>query len=98
MATRSQSCLPSQAASRAARVTAALRLRDTAATMSQENVELVRRWLWAFQSDTDAFREIVHPEIEWSPFEEDHTPSHGVEAAMRIRNQWIETWDEHRVD
>jgi ketosteroid isomerase-like protein len=66
--------------------------------MSQKNVETVRRWLWAFENDTDAFRHIVHPEIEWSPFEESHTPSHNVEGAMRIRNQWVDTWDEHRID
>jgi len=28
----------------------------------------------------------IHPEIEWSPFEESHTPSYGVEGALRIRN------------
>jgi ketosteroid isomerase-like protein len=66
--------------------------------MSRENVEVVRRWLWAFESDTDAFRDTIHPEIEWFPFEESHTPSYGVEGAMRIRNQWIDTWDEHRID
>src|SRR5512133_1991124 len=66
--------------------------------MSEEKVEVVRRFLWAFENDTDAFRQTLHPEIEWSPFEESHTPSHGVEGAMRIRNQWLDTWDEHRID
>jgi ketosteroid isomerase-like protein len=66
--------------------------------MSQGNVELVRRWLWAFENDTGAFRDALHPEIEWSPFEDSHTPSHGVEEAVRIRNQWLDAWDEHRVD
>jgi ketosteroid isomerase-like protein len=66
--------------------------------MSQENVEVVRRWLWAFENDADAFRDALHPEIEWCPFEESHTPSYGVEGAMRIRKQWLDTWDEHRVD
>jgi hypothetical protein len=23
---------------------------------------------------------------------------HGVEAAMRNRNEWLDTWDEHRFD
>ncbi len=66
--------------------------------MSEENVEVVRRWFWAFENDTEAFRHTLHPEIEWSPFEESHTPSYGVEGAMRIRNQWLDTWDEHRFD
>jgi len=67
--------------------------------MSQEHVDgVVRRWLWAFENDTDAFRDIIHPEIEWSPFEDSHTPSYGVEGALRIRNEWSDTWDEHRID
>jgi ketosteroid isomerase-like protein len=66
--------------------------------MSRENVELVRRWFWAFGDDIDAFRDTLHPEIEWRPFEDNHTPSYGVDGAMRIRNNWIESWDEHRVD
>ena len=65
--------------------------------MSQENIEIVRRWLWAFENDTDAFRDTLHPEIEWFPFEDSHSPSYGVEGAMRIRNQWLDAWDEHRV-
>jgi len=59
---------------------------------------VVRRWFWAFENDTDAFRGTLHPEIEWRPFEDNHTPSYGVEGAMRIRNHWLDTWDEHRVD
>ena len=70
--------------------------------MSQENVEVrseaVRRWIWAFENDTDIFRSSLHPEIEWFPIEEDHTPTYGVEGAMRLRNEWLDTWDEHRVD
>jgi ketosteroid isomerase-like protein len=66
--------------------------------MSQENVEVVQRWIDTFADDPDAFRETLHPEIEWFPFEENHTPSHGVEGGMRIRNQWMGSWDEMRVD
>jgi len=37
--------------------------------MSQENVDdVVRRWLWALENDTDAFGDAIHPEIEWSPW------------------------------
>jgi ketosteroid isomerase-like protein len=66
--------------------------------MSRENIEVVRAWVWAFENDADAFRDTLHPEIEWRPFEENHTPYYGVEGAMRIRNHWLDTWEEHRVD
>jgi len=66
--------------------------------MSRENLEVVERFLWAFENDTEAFRDTCHAEIEWRPFEEDHTPSHGVEGAMRIRNEWLGSWDQHQVD
>src|SRR5215216_5517285 len=65
--------------------------------MSQENVELVQRWIASFDSDADAFRDTLHPEIEWLPFEENHTPSRGIAGAMQIRNQWRDTWDEMRA-
>jgi ketosteroid isomerase-like protein len=66
--------------------------------VSQENVEIVLSYLWAFENDTDSFREIAHPDIEWAPFEADHTPSYGVAGAMGIRNGWLEAWEEHRID
>jgi ketosteroid isomerase-like protein len=66
--------------------------------MSQKNVETVRRWLWAFDNDADTFRQLTHPEIEWMPFEDNHTPSNGVDGAMRIRNGWFDAWDEHRLE
>lgn len=70
--------------------------------MSQENVEVrnevVRRWFAAFDDDDDAFRETLHPEVEWFPFEENHTPSYGIEGAMRNRKNWLETWDEHQFE
>jgi ketosteroid isomerase-like protein len=70
--------------------------------MSRANVEVhnevVRRWIWAFENDTDAFRDTLHPEIEWFPIEENRTRNYGVESAMRNRNQWFDTWDEHRIE
>jgi ketosteroid isomerase-like protein len=66
--------------------------------MSQENVEVVRQFLWAFENDTDAFRDTLHPEIEWFPIEENQRRLYGVEAAMQNRNEWLDTWDEHRFD
>ena len=66
--------------------------------MSQENVEVARRYIWAFVNDLDTFRELTHPEIEWAPVEENHTPSHGIEGAVRIRNGWLEAWDMYRLE
>jgi hypothetical protein len=66
--------------------------------MSQENVEVVRRWLWAFENDVDAFRDTLHPEIDWLVIEENQRGMYGVEAAVRNRNEWLDTWDEHRID
>jgi ketosteroid isomerase-like protein len=64
--------------------------------VSQENVELVRRWVWAFVNDTDTFLEVAHPEIEWAPIEENHTVFHGHEGAMQIRTEWLASFDEQR--
>jgi ketosteroid isomerase-like protein len=70
--------------------------------MSHQNVEVrneaVRSFISAFENDTDAFRNTLHPEIEWFPIEENRTPTHGIEAAMSNRDAWLDTWDEHRLD
>jgi ketosteroid isomerase-like protein len=66
--------------------------------MSQENVAIVRRWLWAFENDEDVFRETTHPDIEWAPFEDNHTVSNGLAGAMRIRAGWLDAWAEHHVE
>jgi ketosteroid isomerase-like protein len=70
--------------------------------MSQENVEVrnavVRRLFWAFENDTAAFREALHPEIEWFPIDENRARLYGIEAALRNRNEWLDTWDDHRFD
>jgi ketosteroid isomerase-like protein len=57
---------------------------------------VVERWIWAFENDADAFRDILHPEIVWFPFEDNHTPSHGLEGAVRVRTQWFDSWDQMR--
>jgi ketosteroid isomerase-like protein len=70
--------------------------------MSRENVELrndaVRRWLASFDSDPAAFRDALHHEVEWFPIEENHSGYYGIEAAMRYRDRWLETWEAHRYD
>ena len=58
----------------------------------------VQRFFSALDNDTAAFRDTLHPEIEWFPIEENRTPTRGVEAAMWNRNAWLDTWDEHRLD
>jgi len=59
--------------------------------------ELARRWIETFD-DPDAFRDTLHPDIVWFPFEDNHTPSHGVEGAMRIRNHWLDSWEEMEAE
>ena len=63
-----------------------------------ENLDLVRRWFWAFENDADVFRNALHPDIEWFPIEENQRRLYGVAAAMQNRNEWLDTWDEHRLD
>ena len=70
--------------------------------MSRETVEVrnqvVRAWLAAFDTDPAAFRDTLHPEIEWFPVEENHAGYYGVEGAMRYRDRWLETWEAHGFD
>jgi ketosteroid isomerase-like protein len=67
--------------------------------MSEENVKVVRRSIEAFVADdAAAFRDTLHPELEWRPFEESHSPSYGHEGAVRLMRQWLDTWSEHRFD
>jgi ketosteroid isomerase-like protein len=70
--------------------------------MSQESVvvrnEAVRRFFSAFDREDETFRETLHPQIEWYPIEENRTPTRGVDAAMWNRNEWLRTWDEHRLE
>jgi len=66
--------------------------------MSRESVEIVRRWLEAFENDETAFRALTHPAIEWAPFEDNHTISHGLVGATRIRVAWLDAWAEHRLE
>jgi len=70
--------------------------------MSQERVEIpsevVRTWFAAFENDTVRFRDTLHEAIEWFPVEENRTRYVGIESAMRYRERWLETWDDHRFD
>jgi hypothetical protein len=42
-------------------------------------------------------RDTLHPGVEWYPFEDNHTPSQGVEGAMRIRNGWRDAREERQI-
>jgi ketosteroid isomerase-like protein len=70
--------------------------------MSQQKVRvesaLIRRWLWAFENDGSAFEAVLHPDIEWFPIDENYGRLHGIEAALRNRNEWLDAWGEHRLD
>jgi ketosteroid isomerase-like protein len=66
--------------------------------MSQENAELVRRLFWAFDHDADAWKGMLAPELEWFPFENNHTPSYGIAAAMRTRAEWRDAWEDARSE
>jgi hypothetical protein len=66
--------------------------------MSQENLEIVRRWVWAFEHGTETLLELVHPALEWAPFEENHTIFHGVEGATQIRAGWLDAWAEQHIE
>jgi ketosteroid isomerase-like protein len=68
--------------------------------MSQENArtETVQTWFATFPDDPDRFRETLHPDVEWFPFEDNHSPSYGIDGAMRIRGHWLESWDGQAIE
>jgi ketosteroid isomerase-like protein len=66
--------------------------------MSQENLALVRRLFWAFDHDADAWQRMLSPDLEWFPFESDHTPSYGIPAAVRTRAEWRDAWEDTRSE
>jgi ketosteroid isomerase-like protein len=60
--------------------------------------EAVRSFISAFENDMRAFRNTLHPAIEWFAIEENRTPTRGIEAAMSNRNARLDAWEEHRLD
>jgi len=61
--------------------------------------DAVRRFLEDFEADDAVFARTLHPgEFMWHPIDENRVALHGIEAAVRNRNAWLDTWDEHRVD
>ena len=69
--------------------------------MSQQNVELVRRWYRAYaEGGASAALDFLHPEAEWHPPREDpdSTPRVGREAIRRYVDQWLEAWADFRME
>jgi ketosteroid isomerase-like protein len=59
---------------------------------------VIREWFWAFDNDTAAFEALLHPDIDWFPIDENYGHLHGIDAALRNRNEWLEAWEDHEMD
>jgi ketosteroid isomerase-like protein len=70
--------------------------------MSQENVEIVRRFTEAFNArDLDRhYVEFFDPEVEWQTAAEDPDAAthRGLQALKRYLEQWIESFDGMHAD
>jgi ketosteroid isomerase-like protein len=66
--------------------------RHTAAPMSQENVEVVRRFLLGEVEDAMAYAD---PEIVWNPAEE--STGHGHDAVRASLDRWKGEWDDYEL-
>jgi len=64
--------------------------------MSQENVEVVRGLFAALESeDWERALCLIDPEVEWSPME---GTFHGHEGVVTSLAEWLEPWQEHRIE
>jgi ketosteroid isomerase-like protein len=64
--------------------------------MSQENVEVVRGLFTAIdRQDWEAALGLFDPAIEWSPTE---GTFHGLEGLATSLMEWLEPWEEHRIE
>jgi ketosteroid isomerase-like protein len=64
--------------------------------MSHENVEAVRGLFAALDSqDWEAALGFFDPEVEWSPTE---GTFRGLEGVLRSLAEWLEPWEEHRIE
>jgi ketosteroid isomerase-like protein len=65
--------------------------------MSQENVEIVRALFAALQSNEwEELLGLFDAAVEWSPTES-HT-RRGVEGVVTSFIEWMEPWDEHKIE
>jgi ketosteroid isomerase-like protein len=60
--------------------------------MSQENVEIVRRFVFSVFSDRESMEE-AHPDIVWSPVEA--SASQGHDALRATLTRWESSWDDY---
>ncbi len=69
--------------------------------MSQENVEIVRLMIAAFvEDDYERLVELFDPQIEYdvSRTSPDSRVAHGHEELAEVIEQWLATWDDHRLE
>jgi len=69
--------------------------------MSQENVEIVRRALDAFDADLTGMARFWDAEIDWRAIEgapDDVGLFKGHDAMRRYYRQWFETFDDFRIE
>jgi ketosteroid isomerase-like protein len=76
--------------------------RDTARAVSQENVEIARTVAAAFnRGDLDAWIDYCTDDIDFRAAEgapDDHGPIKGKEALRAFLQDWLETFDDFRVE
>jgi ketosteroid isomerase-like protein len=71
--------------------------------MSQENVEIARRWYEVATSKADLLAAMprtmafCHPEVEWSA-PEDGTTYRGREGVRHRLEEWLESFDDYRYE
>ena len=69
--------------------------------MSQENVEIMRGIVGAWDSgDLSEWAKGMHDEITWFPLAENTQtePLRGKEATLAFTADWIEPWEDYRVE
>src|SRR5438876_10862701 len=65
--------------------------------MSQENVEIVRRGVEAFEDDEEVWIQTLDPDLVWYPIEDGHIPATGIDGAKGVRQRWLDTWEGHSI-
>jgi ketosteroid isomerase-like protein len=69
--------------------------------MSEENVEIVRLMIAAFVADDyERLVELFDPQIEYdvSRTNPESRVAHGHEELAEVIEQWLATWDDHRLE
>jgi ketosteroid isomerase-like protein len=69
--------------------------------MSQENVEIVRRAVDAWnRGDLNAWLECFDEDIVWNPLPDapDLKPIHGRQAVLELMQRWLEPWDRYELE